>query len=114
MKCRACRGAMRPSSKPFVPVVVPILLALGGVGGGGYLFATKMAQLQVAGAIALVCAVGGVLLASMQRVGLVCASCGASAVMSADEEKKLAADERSSDIEKMRDQLASKLRPQIE
>src|SRR5215831_14572096 len=114
MKCRACRGAMRPTSKPFVPVVIPILLALGGVGGGGYLFATKMAQLPVAGAIAVVCAVGGVLLASMQKVGLVCANCGATAAMSPEEEKKHAADERNTDIERMRDQLASKMRPQIE
>src|SRR5438045_4063048 len=114
MKCRACRGPMRPTCKPFVPVVVPIAAALAGVGGGLYLLQAHVAQLPVAGAIAVVCAVGGVLLTSLHKVGVSCLQCSATQPMSPEEEKQLAAEDRHGEIEKMRDQLASTLRPQIE
>jgi hypothetical protein len=98
----------------MVPVIVPIVLAGGGVGGGGYLLFAKIVQFPVAGAVAVVAAVGGVLLASMQKVGVVCEKCGATAAMTPEEERKLSADEKNADVEKLRDQLAAKLRPQIE
>src|SRR5215831_17704531 len=114
MKCRACRYPMRPTSKPFVPVILPIVLAVLGVGAGGYLFHARFVQMPVAGAIAVVCAVGGVLLASMQTTALVCEKCGATVPMMPEEEKRLAGDEKTVDVDRLRDQLASRLRPQIE
>jgi hypothetical protein len=114
MRCKACHHNMRAVSQAQVPIFLPVLLALAGVGGAGYLVITHLVAIPVAGALAVVGAVGGVLLAAMQKQGWRCEVCGRGEALDSQTEAQLESAERAGEVERLRDQVALELRPQLE
>jgi hypothetical protein len=68
----------------------------------------------VGGAIAFVTAVGAVLLASMQKRGVVCESCQGTEAMDAEAERQAAAEEKKADAKKLRAEIEADVVPNLE
>src|SRR5262249_33106866 len=112
MRGKACSHTKRPPPFAQVPDFLPLFLAFAGVGGGPHLMMQRL--IPVAGAVALVGGVGGVLLASMKRQGGRCEHCGATEPHDENESARLDAEQQAGERERIREELSATLREEVE
>src|SRR5262245_51566587 len=112
MRCKVCRQPMRPEIEAQVPLIIALLFAAAGVAGGGFLVTRHM--LPIAGALAIVGALGGVLLASLRRNRWVCISCGNTDALDELESAQVEADEKAHERERVRVELMMRLQTELQ
>ena len=112
MRCKVCRQPMRPESEAQVPILIAFLLAAAGVGAGGFLVTRHM--LPIAGALATVGALGGVLLASLRKNRWVCMSCGAADPLDEIESAQAEVEEKARERENLRTEMVMRLQTELQ
>src|SRR5262245_15673114 len=112
MRCKVCRQPMRPEIEAQVPLIVAFLLAAAGVGAGGFLVTRHM--LPIAGALAVVGSLGGVLLASLRRNRWLCTSCGSTDSLDEIESAQAEVEEKAREREQLRADLVMRLKSELQ